>query len=49
MRSALNCKVLTEPSLALEGRELVLCGGWLQFVSVVSPVRLWLRSRLRRP
>lgn len=37
------------PSLALEGRELVLCGGWLQLVSVKSPARLWLRSRLRRP
>lgn len=49
MRSALNCKVLEEPSLALEGRELVLCGGWLQLVSVTSPARLWLRSKLSRP
>lgn len=49
MRSALNCKVLEEPSLVLEGRELVLCGGWLQLVSVRSPVCLWLRSRLSRP
>lgn len=37
------------PSLALEGREFVLCGGWLQLVSGKSPARLWLRSRLRRP
>lgn len=40
-----------EPSLALEGRELVLCGGgWLQLVSLRSPAPcLWLRSRLRQP
>lgn len=40
-----------EPSLALEGRELVLCGGgWLQLVSLRSLAPcLWLRSRLRQP